>query len=448
MKTTFLIFLCRATTWFMHLVGRNASVFPGQLAYDLDNNILSKIKYPKLVIGVTGSSGKGSTIEFINHILKNAGYEVACNKSGSNGVLGITTLILNNTTIFGHKPKKDVYLLECDERHIGIAFKKTILTHLVVTNITRDQPARNVSPEFVFNSIFDAVKDKTTLIINSDDPLVNKIKITYPGKIITFGINKTKYSYKNNYLNNLDSAYCPICHKKLIYDYYHYGHIGSYRCPNNDFKRENPDYTGDNVNLEKLEMTINKSKILLSKNIFYNAYAVIAAFSLCSEININKKIILDSFNKDRIISKRGYKCLFNDREFNMLESKNENALSYYQSLEYIVSQAGFKTVIIGFDNVSRRYKLNDLSWLYDVDFEKLNDSSIDKIVCLGKYKYDVATRLSYANIPSNKLILLDDMKNLLKTIDKDTNGKIYTMVCFDMTGIIKQLLKEYSNGNN
>ena len=35
----------------------------------------------------------------------------------------------------------------------------------------------------------------------------------------------------------------------------------------------------------------------------------------------------------------------------MLESKNENALSYYQSLEYINRLNNKKTIILGFDNI-------------------------------------------------------------------------------------------------
>ena len=73
MKTTFLIFLTKGVTLAGKIIGRNASVFPGKLAYDANTKILSKVSYPKYVIGVTGSSGKGSTIELIEHTLLKAG---------------------------------------------------------------------------------------------------------------------------------------------------------------------------------------------------------------------------------------------------------------------------------------------------------------------------------------------------------------------------------------
>ena len=125
----------------------------------------------------------------------------------------------------------------------------------------------------------------------------------------------------------------------------------------------------------------------------------------------------------------------------MLESKNENNLSYYQSIKYITSRKGTKTIILGFDNVSRRYKYNDLSWLWDVNFEMLNDNSIDKILVIGRFRYDVATRLELAGIDDKKMILVNDFNNLLNIV-KTTKGEIYTMVCFDMTANILNLIKE------
>ncbi len=441
MKTTFLIFITKTVSMAGKILGRKASVFPGKLAYDADPKILTKVSYPKYVIGVTGSSGKGSTIELIEHTLLKAGYSVACNKSGSNGIYAITTLILNSVSLFKKKPKKDVLLIELDESHIHLAFTKPTLTHLVVTNITRDQPARNKTPEFIYNKIFNAIKEKTHLIINADDPMVNKITTTYKDKITTYGITKTKYSYLKPTINSIDNAYCPLCHKKLIYDYYHYGHIGSYKCPSNDFKRGKVDYEGANLDLTKKTIKINNQTIKLNKDMLYAAYATTGAYALLKTIGISDEIINESFNIDPIKSKRGHIYKIDDRNLTMLESKNENALSYYQSLEYINQLDGKKTIILGFDNVSRRYKHNDLSWLYDVEFEKINNPNIDKIIVIGRFRYDVATRLAYANIPKDKMIILDDVNDLKKAL-KTTKGDIYTMVCFDMTAKIKSMLGE------
>ena len=435
MRTSFLIFYNKLITLVCKLFGKKASVFPGSLVLPFDRNVLDKIKYPKYVIGVTGSSGKGTTVALIAHILKENGLEVIWNESGSNAINATTTIVLNNTKILSHQMKCDVLLLEIDEIHLK---ETSILTHLIVTNVTRDQVARNSTPEMVLNKIKEGINDQMHLIINADDPLVMRLAIDFKGKITTYGIAETEYSRKKPISNNIDAAYCPICSKKLKYDYYHYGHLGNYHCPECDFKRKT-DYETTNIDLDNAKIMINKETIHLNKNAFFNIYSTTAAYTLTNEMGINKEAILKALNINILPSKRLKTLKFGERDINMLESKNENNLSYYQSLDFINNYPDKKTVILGFDNVSRRYSYNDISWLYDVDFEHLDTKNIDYIYCIGKFKYDVYTRLVHAGINEKQLILVDEIKNIKSLLNK-SKGTIFTMVCFDMTEILKKVL--------
>lgn len=443
MKLTLLIMLNKTITFICKLFKFEGSVFPASIVRKFDKNILEKIKYPKYVVGVTGSSGKGSTTSMIAHILEVNGYKVVWNKSGSNVVNGTTTLILNNTKVFSHKMDCDFLLLEMDESYIKETFSKSTLTHLVVTNITRDQPARNGEPLFILNKIFNSIDEKTHLIINSDDAFVNRLKYLHKGEVTTYGIGKTKYSLKEPISNNVDAAYCPICHEKLVYKFYHYGHLGSYSCPNGDFKN-NIDIKAEKVDLEKQEMVINDNIIHLNKDVFFAVYYTLAAYSLCKVIGMEEVKIIHALNDEVLESKRLKSLKYHNREVDMLESKNENNLSYLQSLNYINNYKGKKTIILGFDNVSRRYKYNDISWLYDVDFEVLDLKNIDKILCIGRFRYDVYARLRLANIDEDKLVIVDNIKNISEDLDK-TEGTIFTMVCFDMTAVLKKIFMEDNN---
>ena len=443
MKLTLLIMLNKSITFICKLFKFEGSVFPASIVRKFDKNILEKIKYPKYVVGVTGSSGKGSTTSMIAHILEVNGYKVVWNKSGSNVVNGTTTLILNNTKVFSHKMDCDFLLLEMDESYIKETFSKSTLTHLVVTNITRDQPARNGEPMFILNKIFNSIDEKTHLIINSDDAFVNRLKYLHKGEVTTYGIGKTKYSLKEPISNNVDAAYCPICHEKLFYKFYHYGHLGSYSCPNGDFKN-NIDIKAEKVDLEKQEMVINDNIIHLNKDVFFAVYYTLAAYSLCKVIGMEEVKIIHALNDEVLESKRLKSLKYHNREVDMLESKNENNLSYLQSLNYINNYKGKKTIILGFDNVSRRYKYNDISWLYDVDFEVLDLKNIDKILCIGRFRYDVYARLRLANIDEDKLVIVDNIKNISEDLDK-TEGTIFTMVCFDMTAVLKKIFMEDNN---
>lgn len=445
MRTTLSILLCKFITFICRIFKKNGTVYPGMCVLKLFKHPLDDIVYPKYVVVVTGSSGKGSTVSMIAHILEGVGKKVVWNKSGSNIQNAITTLVLDNSKAFSHKLDGDILLLEMDERFISGTFKKGIITHLAITNITRDQPARNIHPAIIYEKILESVDDSVHLIINTDDPLLNRAKYAHGGKVTTYGVAKTAYDSSSTPSYAVDFAYCPSCHNKLIYDVYHYGHLGIYECPRCSFKRGKVDYEAHDVDLKGGRFSINGADLKLNKKVFFAVYYTLLAYTVCDLIGIKKKDILEEINDHGMTSKRMKSYVLGKRKIEMLESKNENALSYLQSLNYIKSQGGKKTVVIGFENVSRRYRYNDLSWLWDVNFELLNDNDVDKIFCIGRFRYDVALRLDYAAIPKDKLVLVQDIKDLLSLIEEKSEGDIYTMVCFDMTEIITNLLKERQN---
>lgn len=447
MRTTLTILLCKIVTALCHVFRKKGTVYPGEKALKFYGQVLSKIAYPKQVIVVTGSSGKGSAVSMIAHILETSGKKVLWNQSGSNVLNGVATLILNHTTLFSHTLKFDILLLEMDERFIANTFAPGTVTHLCITNVTRDQPARNAHPSYVFENIIDGIDDDMHLILNVDDPLLNRIKYAFDNEMTTFGVAETSYDTKSiSY--PVDFGYCPSCHSKLFYSSYHYGHLGLYKCSKCSFGRGHVSYEASEVDLAAGTFQLKGNTLKLNKKVFFAVYYTTLAYTVCSLLGLDEKEILHAINEDMMASKRG-KCLtLAKRDIEMLESKNENALSYLQSMKYIEMQEGKKTVVMGFENVSRRYRYNDLSWLWDVDFELLQDENIDKIFLLGRFKYDVLVRLEYAGIDKDKIVLIDEMEELLPSIKKNSEGKIYTMVCFDMTEEITKLLKENDDEKN
>ncbi len=439
------ILMSKVASKLSKLFGFGGSTIGGRIALKLYKNILKKIKYPKYVIGITGSSGKSSSTELMYNILTKNGMTVVYNKEGSNTLTGITSLVLNNSSLFG-KVKADVLLMELDEQFLKYVFSYIKPTHLMITNITRDQPPRNSHPLKIFKAIKNAIPNNTHIIINADDPIVNRIRINHKGGVTTYGIDKNDYSRRIN-LNNLDAAYCPICNEKLEYDFYHYGHIGSYHCPKYHFNRGNPDYEAKNIDIDNQKITINDNIVHLPSDFLYTAYFVTGCYALSKTIGISDENILKVLNDENIKTKRLEIYDFDNRKWQLLVSKNENNLSYKQSLDYITHQTGDKTIVLGFDNSSRRYKENDISWIWDIDFEILNDSSIKNIVLIGKYCYDMLLRMEYAKIDKKKLILVENMSDLAETIKTKTTGKIYSMNCFDKEIEIKKIIKEESNND-
>jgi len=445
MRTTINIWLCKLITFVCKLFKKTGSVYPGSIIYKLDKKALWKLKYPSNVIVITGSSGKGSTTSMLAHILTNSGMKVVWNKNGSNINNAVMTLILNNSSALTHKVQADAVLLEMDERYIKNVFAPGTIKYLAITNITRDQPARNRHVDLIYDAIMSSVDSSIHLVLNADDPVVNRASFEHSGDISKYGIEKTIYDTMSTPPYAVDAAYCPKCNTKLKYEFYHYGHLGEYECPNCDFKRGKVDFKASDVDLKNSVFKINGIEFKLNKGMFFAVYYTLLAYSLAKLVGLSIEQIKKSINDDMMPSKRGKTFYLNGRPVEMLESKNENALSYLQSLNYIKNKDGKKTVILGFENVSRRYNFNDLSWLWDVDFELLKDDNIDKIFCIGRFKYDVAVRLDYADIDRNKVVLVDDIKTLIDRVNQESSGDIYTMVCFDMTEMITNMLREWNN---
>ena len=334
--------------------------------------------------------------------------------------------------------------MELDESYMKYVFEYIKPTHLMITNITRDQPPRNSHPEKIYNAIKNAIPEGTHLILNIDDPFVYRLSVNYKGNITTYGMDKNNYSLPTH-INNIDAAYCPVCGSKLKYDYYHYGHIGSYHCSKNDFNRNKPNYEATKINVENKSIEINNNKVNLPSDFLYTVYFVTGCYALSKVIGLNDKQILSVLNSDDIKTKRLEIYNYDNRKWQMLVSKNENNLSYKQSLDYIMHQKGDKTIILGFDSSSRRYKENDISWIWDIDFEELNDNSIKNIILIGKFCNDMLLRMEYAGIKKDKLILVEDLANLPEAIKKKTKGNIYSMVCFDKEIELKRIIKEENN---
>ena len=430
----FITFLCK-------LLGKNGSQYPGCIVLDyIDKNILDKVKYPDKVIAVTGSAGKGSCCRLVKHILEDNGYSVALNENGSNGIVGATTMILNNCSLSG-KFKKDILLLESDERHLKLIFNKKRPDYLVVLNITRDQPTRNGSPEEVYSDILKVANDKVHLIINADDPFVSSVKLKHKGKITTYGMEKMKDDITAPLLNNVDFLYCPKCGKKLEYKFFHYGHLGSYKCKNCDYSRGQVDYVATDIDLDKQNIKVNGIDVYINRNVIYAGYASLASFTVTSVLGIKNDDIARSLNENKVSNVLEKEYSYKGRKFILLETKNENNLSYFQGCNYIAKQKGKKSVILGFERVSKRYKDTDLSWLYDINFELLNDDNIDQIMIFGRFRYDIALRLEYAGIDLKRIIFVDDTKDLVETAINNSKGDIYTMIWYDSEMLVIDTIK-------
>ncbi len=443
MRKFLAIIICKLTKFVCSYFGRGSS-FPGALALKICPDVLARVSLPENIIAVTGSNGKTSTVEMINRIIGKAGMSVAYNSEGSNQIEGVTTLVLSNCSLSG-KYEKDVLLIEADERYAKYIFKYLTPKYYVIINLYRDQMTRNGHPEYVLSDIAKSVRKGSKLLLNADDPLVSSLSKQFDNETVYFGIGDNQYVSETCQGTYDDGYYCPVCKKKMVYEYRQFAHVGKYECGNCGFRREDPAYEITDIDLKKGTITINgKVKIDLAYHAITNAYNILAAYAAGGELGIDSDTMVSALNDYLIANGRIKKFLLGEKEGpktegTLLISKHENTISYNRNLEYVSSLKEDVTLLLIIDDISRKYFTSDTSWLWDISFEYLKTRRIKQIVIAGKYVHDLAIRLEYAGIDMKKVEMYEKTKEGIDSLKQGCQGRLFVLTCFSDEG---KLLKE------
>lgn len=420
------------------ILGKGSSM-PGDVALKIDKNLLKKFKLPQTIIAVTGSSGKGSTSSIIAHVYRKMGYKVVHNASGANLTAGITTMLLENCTFFG-KVQGDVLVYEMDERYAKFIFNDVKPSHIVITNITRDQPPRQGHFDFVYEEIKKALPKGVNLILNGDDPYLLKFNLNNEYNVTYYTLDKTEYSYATSKFKNLNLTYCPKCNKKLEYEYYHFESNGKFNCPDCDFSHPRSNYHITTLNYPNFEMIINNTtNIKLQYDLLYSVYNTMAAYTVCCELGLDKELVGQHINELNQNNKMYNHYTYDNRNVYVLNNKNENSTTFNQSLLFTERFKGSKTIVIGWKEISRRYNFDDISWLYDIDFELLNNLDVDKVICAGPNSYDIATRIKMAGI--SNIEVYNNLTDAKLSIVNSNSKYIFGILNFDYVAPFKALFE-------
>ena len=423
MRMFLAILVCKLLRFIGKLVGKGSSL-PGEYALKICPDVLRRVKLPEHIIAVTGSNGKTSTVEMIAAILRESGQEVVYNAEGSNQIEGVTTLILCSSTFTG-KMRGDVLLLESDERYARLSFKWFHPTHFV---------------------ILPAVHPDTTLVLNADDPLVSCFARGH-GKVKWFGLEKCSISTAEHQGVYHDGARCPVCGGPMEYGCYHYEHIGHYHCPACGHSRHAPDFAVTALDLAAGKLTIDGgTDISLAFKSIYNVYNILAAWSVCSLAGADKQVMARVINNYILKNGRMVRFTLGGHRGTLLTSKHENSVAYNTNLSYIRAAGEPCSVLIIVDAISRKYFTGETSWLWDVDFGRLDCGTVQKVILCGKYVHDLAMRFDYTGIPAEKVVCYDTAAQAAGALSED-GGKepLYVVTCFSDRDKLLNLVQKEEN---
>ena len=426
MRKLLAILVCKLARAVGRLVGKGSSM-PGAAALKLCPDILRRVELPRHIIAVTGSNGKTSTVEMIAAILRADGRNVIYNAEGSNQIEGVTTLILSNATLSG-RVKADVLLLESDERYAKYSFRFFHPTQFVITNLYRDQLTRNGHPEWVYDALVPAIHDDTELILNADDPLSSCFGRDRE-RVKWFGLDRCSVSTDAPDGVYHDGAYCPVCHAPMVYDYVHYNHIGAYRCTRCGHRKPKTDYTATALDLAAGTLTLDGSvHIQLAFQSIYNVYNILAAYAVCRECGVSADTVAGVISSS--VRKNGRMQTFRlgAHRGTLLTSKHENSIAYDTNLRYIAQSGAECSVLVIVDAVSRKYFTSETSWLWDIDFDKLDAPNVRRVILSGRYCNDLAVRFGFTRLANWEVV--PDIAEAAARLAADGDEELFAVTCF------------------
>jgi UDP-N-acetylmuramyl tripeptide synthase len=166
--------------WFAKLINFLISIvdksrgtnLAGEKAMKIDPQMVSHFKGidPKKVLFITGTNGKSTTNNLINHIFRANGKKVVSNLEGANLIFGVCTALIKASSL-GGRVKADFFIFETDERYVPVIRKQLPAANLLITNLQKDQVQRNGDPDYIYRKLKEAVSGgDIRLFLNNDEP--------------------------------------------------------------------------------------------------------------------------------------------------------------------------------------------------------------------------------------------------------------------------------------
>jgi UDP-N-acetylmuramyl tripeptide synthase len=406
---------------------KGGSNFPGRVALKLDKDILKTICKDYKVVLITGTNGKTTTTSMIYNMLKESGKCVITNNTGANMLPGIVSCFVENFS-FAKCSSTKYAVIECDEANVPLFTQYVTPEVITVTNLFRDQLDRYGEVYTTLKKVLDGIEKVplANLVLNGDESLLGDLEL--PNRTIYYGFN---CSLDNNKIIdiNADAKFCKKCKSPYKYNYLTYNHLGDFYCENCGYKRPELDYTVDEIKEQTPEgshVVINGYECYINQPGTYNIYNALCAYSVARVCGVDTETIINSL--------KNIQSSFGRQEVLDIEGKDvkivlvKNPAGYDQAINTIsLDKRVFNLATLLNDNYADG---RDVSWIWDVNFEKLSSLDIDKIMISGIRLYDMATRLKVAGLPTEKFVICENYIKLLDEIKNCKQDTVYILATY------------------
>lgn len=387
------------------------TTLPGAVASRVEPNLIRQLtaRLSHGSILVTGTNGKTTTARMISAILKSSGRRPVHNRAGANLLAGVASALVRAASPLGSM-SGDTGLFEVDEAAMPAVAAEVSPRVVVITNLFRDQLDRYGEVDYlaaIWTEAMSKLPPEAILVLNTDDPLVASVGGNTRARLLYFGLDDLAHS-TGAPLRNADARNCP-CGGLYEYESSFYAHLGRYRCPQCGRGRPQPHISITEARLDETSSQIilqtSAGHLLLRLRLpgLYNVYNATAAAATGLALGIPAEAIVSALEDFTAAFGRVEQITAGDRHIYMALVKNP--VGFDEVLRTVLARPDEKRLLIMInDNLADG---TDISWLWDVDFERLAGQT-GWIIAAGTRAEDMAVRLKYAGVDMDRVEVIQE----------------------------------------
>lgn len=437
------------------LLGRGGTTLPGRAALSLAPGLISSLgrQLAQGSILVTGTNGKTTTAYLLAGLMKQGGFGVVHNHSGSNLSWGIASSLIESSS-WGGRLRGDLGVLEVDEGFFPVVAQDLRPRGVVVTNIFRDQLDRFGTVEKVREKIeagLGFLEEGGFKVINADDPSLASLESSRTGNTWFYGLELP--AGRDRLTGSREKTACPLCRATLEYRQVYLAHLGRYRCPSCRFQRPEPDLklvarepAPDGGTLLDLDFRGERFKLAYPLLGRYNLYNALAAISCALAMKVPRQAMERALAAAAPTFGRMERFSINGRQLVMALIKN--AVGAGEVLQTILEQEKEPHLLLAINN--KAADGTDISWLWEADFECLAAGGAQpaSATVSGTRAEDMAGRLKEAGVAPDRIQVEKRLKeSLLKGLaSTPKGGTLYVLPTYTAMLEIRSILNRMGVG--
>lgn len=383
----------------VHIFHKQGVTWAGKIALKICPAILKELtgQVRENIFIVCGTNGKTTTNNMLCAALEAEGKKVICNHTGSNMLNGVVAAFVLGAGN-GGSLDADYACIEVDEASTRRVFPHFKPDYMVLTNLFRDQLDRYGEIDTTMNILKEVMctAPEMKVIVNGDDALSAYLAMESGNPYVTYGISEKVVDDRDSH-EIREGRFCKQCGEPLAYQFYHYSQLGDYACTGCDFKRPDIQYNASDVKVgDSLAFTVEDRRITAHYKGFYNVYNILAAYA--AGRTAGQKLehfdeMLAKFNPEN-----GRMEQFTVKDTKIILNLAKNPAGFNQNISAVMQDTSPKDIIIVINDNAQDG--TDVSWLWDVDFDRFGNEDVKSITVSGIRCYDMGLRLKYTDIPS------------------------------------------------